>query len=201
MPRRARKDMPRVQRFVHEYVWGKHAGHVTKAALAAGFGQGKNPELHEQSASNYGCQLLRRPDIKAKVDAEFAQKEAMFKAKAVRVAEECYLQATARIADALDDDGNLLPKKLWPEELRAAVVSLEVDLAPPRSGTADDGEYECKGIGIVAKLKAESKRASQELFLKWAGKLKDVVQHEGLTLEELALAADKKLRAQRAAAE
>lgn len=172
MPRRARKDMPRVQRFIHEYVWGKHAGHVTKCAVAAGFGQGKIVELHQQSAANYGYQLLRRPDIKAAVAKENAEKRTLLRDKSVRIIEDTYRQATVDVADLFDENGNLLDVQAIPEDARRAIASIEVERRT--EGRGDDAE-----VYYIHKIKLHDKRASQELFLKWAQELNDKVEHSG----------------------
>lgn len=169
MPRRKHKDMPRVKQFVHEYVWGKHAGQVMRSAQAAGFGKGKITEIAEQSACNYGHQLLRRKEIAEQVAKEQAEKKALFKSKALRVAEEVYLQATADIGDVFKD-GKLLDTEKMPEDARRAVQSIEVE-------ERTDGRGEDAETYYLHKIKLVDKKASQELFLKWAGELSDKVDH------------------------
>lgn len=170
MPRRKREGMPRVLQFVHEYVWGKHAGHITNSALAAGFGKGDTA-----SAANYGCELLRRPKVKALVDAELAEKRVLFKQKALRVAEETFAQATARLTDAFDANGDFKPMKDWPDELQRALVKSEVEVIKFGTGGTmlSDGAISPTISGRVLKIAIADKKASQELYLKWAGELNE----------------------------
>lgn len=178
MPRRKREELPRVLRFVHEYVWGKHSGNITKSALAAGYGNGKIPELHEESASNYGCQLLRRKSVADLVAKETSAKRELFKQKAIRVAEETYRQAVADIGDIFKE-GRLLSTDEMPEDARRSIQSIEVE--ERTEGQGEDAE-----TYYVHKVKLVDKKASQELFLKWAGDLKDKVELSGtVRLEDL----------------
>lgn len=178
----------RVQLFVWEYVWGENAGNGAKCAELAGFAK-KKPD----DARKYGYQLLRKPHVAAFVEAEAAEKERLFKQKAARVAEETYRLATVDPNDLVGDDGNLLALNKMPMEARRSIASIEVE-------EVWDGHGEDRvQTGLLRKVKLHDKRAAQELFLKYAGKLKDKVEIEaGATLEQIVLAADRLVREKQA---
>lgn len=184
MPRRKRADMPRVDRFLEELVWGKNAGNITESALTAGFGRGKIVEESRRSASNYGCELLRQPEVKKRYEAQIAEKKALFKHKALRVAEETFAMATARLTDAFDEHGDFKPMKDWPDELQRALVKSEVEVMKFGGGGAvlDDGGVVKEAIsGNVLKIGIADKIGAQRLFLQWSGELSDKldVNHSG----------------------
>jgi phage terminase small subunit len=182
-----RVTSPRVKRFVWEYVWGEHAGNGAHCALAAGFGKKLG------MARRYAWQILRKPNVKALVEAQAAEKESLLKQKAVRTAEETYRLATVDPKDLIGKDGNLLPLHKMPADARRAIASIEVEEV--WEGHGEDREQ----TGLLHKVKLHDKRAAQELFLKYAGKLKDKVELEaGATLEQLVLAADKLARERQA---
>lgn len=189
-----KRDTSRVKRFIHEYVWGSRAGNITESALLAGFGQGKLVEESRRSAGNYGCELLRRKDVADTIAKQQAEKAAFLKSRDVEIAEEMYAMSKARLTDALDDNGQLKPVKDWPEYVKAAALQFEIEALPGSEGEADDGTFSRPPRGVLVKVRLHEKKGPGELFLKWAGKLKDVVKHEGLNLEQLVLEADRKLK-------
>lgn len=195
----ARKPV-NVRAFVHEYVWGEHAGNATDCARVAGLCKG-----NRKSQAQYGCRLLRKPGVRELVDKELAEKELLLKQKALRVAEETFALATVDIGDAFGAEGELLPvgsgflakdgKPLrMPAAVRRSIASIEVE-------TRQEGRGEDAETYVVTKLKLHDKRAAQELFLKYSGKLKDKVEVEASeqTLEAIVLSAEKIRRAREAA--
>jgi phage terminase small subunit len=167
--------MPRVKRFVAEYVWGANAGKPLPCALAAGYGAGS-----KRHASTTAYELSRRPGVRALIAAEQAERERALKDRFLAVAEETYRLATVDIGVLFGEGGALLPLAGMPEDARRAIASIEVEELFEGAG----GER--TQIGVTRKIKIHDKRAAQDLFLKFAGKLKEQVQVEGLsTLEQL----------------
>jgi hypothetical protein len=180
---------PRVLAFVHEYVWGAHAGNGARSLVAAGLAKGD-----VRKARRYSYELLRKPAVKALVEAETAEKETQLKQKAARAAEETFLLATADIRQLFDADDKLLAVRKMPAQIRRAIASIEVEKRV-------DGRGEDAEVYYVTKVKLHDKRAAQELFLKYAGKLKDKIEVEaGATLEQLVLQADRLYRERQARA-
>ena len=165
MPRRKPEQLPRVQQFVHEYVWGKHAGNVTRSAIAAGYGNGD-----ENHARNYGCQLLRRKTVADLVTKEHAEKRSLFKQKAIDVAERTYLRAMADIGQAYQN-GKLLDPDAMPDEIRLALHKIEVE-------ERHEGEGEDAEVYYIHKIGLADPTANSTLFLKWAGDLREKVDVE-----------------------
>jgi phage terminase small subunit len=130
----------------------------------------------KKSANDISKQLQRHPVVRGAIDKGLDERERELKDRAIKTMEHAYAQATTEITDLFDDDGAPLPISKMPREARRAIASVEV-------------EYEwCEGKRIpkLAKIKLHDKRASQELFAKYAGKLKDRIEVEGaLTLDEL----------------
>jgi phage terminase small subunit len=131
-------------------------------------------------AGHAAYQLLRKPHVLAEYERQLEEKEKLVKLEGLQQAQETALQGRARLGDVLDADGNLRPFKDWPLEVKASLAQIEVEDLHEGSGA------ERTHIGVLRKIKLHDKRASQELFLKWAGKLKDRVEIEGgLTLDQL----------------
>lgn len=108
--------------------------------------------------------LMRKPHVRARVDELLAERERVLKDKAVRVLEETYLQAVVDPGEMYDENGALLPVHQMPAHVRRA-IAVEVE-------TRSDGL-------VITKAKLHDKRASQELFAKYAGKLKERVELGG----------------------
>lgn len=158
--------------FVAEYLVDFNA---TAAATRAGYSA--------KTAMQQGSRLLKVPKIHDAVKAALADREAEIKLRAARVAEETYGQAVVDLGDAVDADGKLLPlgsglkdaagKELrMPASVRRAIASVEIE-------TRTEGRGEDAESYTVTKIKLHDKRASQELFLKYAGKLSDKVELTG----------------------
>jgi phage terminase small subunit len=171
----ARAPKSAVRAFVHEYVWGDHAGNATECARIAGLCKG-----NRKSQAQYGWRLLRKPAVRVLVEAQFAERETLLKQKAARVAEETYRLATVDIAEVVGKDGKLLDLRKMPEDARRAIASIEVEEL--FEGTGKDRTH----VGVLHKVKLHDKKGAQELFLKYSGKLKDKVELEASeTLEQL----------------
>jgi phage terminase small subunit len=159
--------------FIKKLVWSDPPITQAEAARQAGY--------EDKDASHAGYQLLKRPQVKAAYERQLAQREELIKLDALRIAEETKSQALANLSAVLDADGNLAPFKDWPDEVKRSLQKIEVE--DLHEGSGEDRRH----IGVLRKIWLHDKRASQELFLKWAGKLKDKLELEapGLTLDQL----------------
>ncbi|HEX4386045.1 MAG TPA: terminase small subunit [Myxococcales bacterium] len=158
--------------FVAEYLVDFNA---TAAATRAGYSA--------KTAMQQGSRLLKVPKIREAVQAALAEREQLLKERAVRVLEETYGQAVVDLGDAVDADGKLLPlgsgfkdaagKELrMPAAVRRAIASVEIE-------TRTEGRGEDAESYTVTKIKLHDKKASQELFLRAAGKLRNKVELTG----------------------
>jgi hypothetical protein len=170
----ARTLNARQRLFVRELVWSDPPVSQAEAARRAGF--------KDKESAHAGYQLLRRAQVRAEYEKQLAEREELVKLRALRVAEETERLATVDIGDAFDAKGGLLPigsgflgpdgKPLrMPEQVRRAIASIEVE-------TRYEGRGEEAEAYTVTKVKLHDKRAAQELFLKFSGKLKDKVEHD-----------------------
>jgi phage terminase small subunit len=152
----------------------------TLAAEGAGYSK--------HSASDRSKDLQRYTRVREAIDKGLAEKERELKDKVVRTMEHAYAQATADIAELFDDEGNPLPLRKMPREARRAIHSVEVEF---EDVTQEGGTVRRRPR--LAKIKLHDKRASQELFAKYAGKLKDKVEMDATkSFAELVLAAQRK---------
>jgi phage terminase small subunit len=144
------------------------------------------------SANDISKSLQRHPVIRGAIDKALDERERELKDKAVRTMEHAYAQATADIAELFDEEGAPLPLSKMPREVRRAIHSIEVEFENVIVKQMQDGkEVETvKRIPRLAKVKLHDKRASQELFVKYSGKLKDRVEFEAPALEQLIMQAD-----------
>lgn len=163
---------PRTLAFVHEYVWGKHAGVGSRSVLAAGLAKG-----NLVAAEKYASQLIRRPVVVALLEKELAEKKRQLKQRAAHAAEVSYQRAVADPGEALDEKGEPIPLHLMPPAIRRAVKSVKI-LYEDREVHADDG-VTVKRIPRIAEMEFHDSRADRELFLKYSGELKDEVKHTG----------------------
>src|SRR4051812_16507162 len=152
----------------------------TLAAEGAGYSK--------HSASDRSKDLQRYTRVREAIDKGLAEKERELKDKVVRTMEHAYCQATADIAELFDEDGAPLPLSKMPRDVRRAIHSIEVEFDEVAK---EDGAV--ARVPRVAKIKLHDKRASQELFAKYAGKLKDRVELDATeSYADMVLAAQRK---------
>ena len=90
--------------------------------------------------------------------------------------------AFSSLQDLVDDDGNLLPIKEWPQDAAAAVSSVELT---KRNLVAGDGAQE-----NVVKIRLWDKPANVQILMKHLGLLTDQVDHKHSGRFELVWAED-----------
>jgi phage terminase small subunit len=135
----------------------------------------------KHSASDISKSLQRHPVVRGAIDKGLDERERELKDKAVKTMEHAYAQATAEIFECFDEDGAPLPLSKMPREVRRAIHSIEVEF---ENVVGEDGTV--RRVPRLAKIKLHDKRASQELFAKYAGKLKDSIDLRVVdTLEQL----------------
>lgn len=170
-----RKLSDRQKRYVDHYL----ACLVGKtAAERAGYSK--------RSAEVISYALQRQPVVRAAIEAGLAEREVALKDMAIDAMAHTYSQATTNLTDLLDDEGAMLPLSKISEKAKRAIQSIEVE-------TRWDGRGEDAVSYKVTKVKIHDKRASQELFAKYSGKLKDRVEHDATqSYADMVLAAQRK---------
>lgn len=142
----------------------------------------------KKSARDRSKDLQRNAKVREAIDRGIAEKERELKDKCVRTMEHAYAQATADIAELFDDEGNPLPLRKMPRDARRAIQAIEVEF---EEVTDEDGSV--RRVPRLARIKLHDKRASQELFAKYADKLKDKVQLDATqSYADMVLAAQRK---------
>lgn len=158
--------------FVREYVWGQSAGNATDCMRLAGYGVA--------AAASGAFQLMRRPIVKATIAKEMDEKEELVKLRSLRWVAELERIALMDPEKLFDADGKLLSVRAMSEDARRCIAAIDVE------AIYEGGGRERIQTGEVRKFKLHDKKGALELLLKWAGKLKDKVEHDlGESLEQL----------------
>lgn len=151
---------PKQERFVQEYVVDLNA---TQAAIRAGYS--------EDTAYSQGQRLLKNVEVQS-----FVEKARNEQAKRTGVTADTILFELLRIArsdlgQAFDDNGNLLPIKEIPEDVRRAISGVET------FEEFDGHGVERVKIGETRKLKFWDKTRALELLGKHLGLYVEKVDH------------------------
>lgn len=125
-----------------------------------------------------GPRTLRRPHVRAAVDAELAHIWDALRDRALAAAQITADRAEADPLEALDPAGNPLPLHLMPQRARRALKSMHV-LYQDKERMRDDGVRILERVPLVADLTWFDSRPDRELALKLAGKLKEQVELGG----------------------
>lgn len=148
---------PRQEKFIVLYL---KLGNATASAIGAGYA--------ERSAAQTGYDLLRNPQIAARIAKPLQQVAERAELSAVRVLEEMRRLAFADIRPFFNADGSPKPISEWTEEMGSQCSSVEVVLKNARAG---DGV-----IDEVLKLRLHQKQGPLEMLGKHFKLLTDVVQ-------------------------
>lgn len=132
---------------------------ATQAAIRAGYSA--------KTAKQQGDRLLTYVDVSRAIQTELADRS-----KRTGITAERALVEVARLAfndprKAFDDNGNLLPIKKWPDEVAAAISSIESEEF--FSGRGEDKI----NVGHIKKIKFWDKGKQLELVMKHLGLLLD----------------------------
>jgi phage terminase small subunit len=138
--------------FAHEYLVDRNG---TQAAIRAGYSA--------RSAGSMAGDLLKKPEIRSLVDRGLEKLTEKTEVKVERVLLELHRILLADPVQALQDDGALRPLSEWPEDLRRAISSMEIEEL--FAGRGDDREQ----IGRLAKVKFWSKTESAQQLLRVLG--------------------------------
>jgi phage terminase small subunit len=151
----AKKLNARQRIFVQEYVWGQSAGVGADCARIAGF-KDKEPD-------HAAYQVLRKPHVRAAVEAGFKEKEELVKLRSLRWVAELERIALMDPEKLFDKDGNLLSVSAMSEDARRCIAAIDVE------AMYEGGGRERIQTGEVRKFKLHDKKGALELLLKWAG--------------------------------
>lgn len=141
------KLTPKLRRFVDEYLIDLNA---TQAAIRAGYSK--------RSASSIGEENLRKPEVRALVDARQAKRAERVEVKADDVLRELQTFGHFDPKDCFGPDGNLLSPPDMPEHARRALQSFDVEEI--WEGKGDDRHQ----VGVVKKVKFWNKPQGLELL-------------------------------------
>lgn len=175
------------RRFAHEYVIDFKAGDAWARAGGA-----------KKSAYTLGPATLRKPHVRAYVDEVLREHELLIHDHAVMVQRVVLDRALVDPGDALDEKGAFLPLKSMSPALRRAIKSYRV-VYTDKVQLRDDGAKIVERVLMAAELDMHDMLPAAQLALKLMGKLKDVVKHEGLNLEQLVLEAHREMKEEEAA--
>ncbi|WP_454618360.1 terminase small subunit [Bradyrhizobium cenepequi] len=155
---------PKQSKFVDEYLLDLNA---TQAAVRAGYSA--------KSANELGAQLLRKPQVKAAIDAARAARSAETKIDAAWVLKRLAAEAEADVADIYTEGGAVKPVHQWPKIWRQGLV------AGIKHQELRDGEGNRTGEFIVD-VKISDRIRRLELIGKHIGvnAFQEQVNHTGL---------------------
>jgi phage terminase small subunit len=145
-------------RFIHEYLKDLNA---SKAAIRAGFSV-KNADV-------VGPKLLTIASVRKEIDAAIARREHRLNLQADDVVRELHRAATVDVAHAFDRNGALLQLHEMSEDVRRAIVSVEVDEMKDSDGNV---------YGYTRKVKFNDKLRALELLGKHLGMFVERHEHE-----------------------
>jgi phage terminase small subunit len=162
------KLSPKQQRFVEEYLVDLNA---TQAAIRAGY--------NANSAKQQGQRLLTKDDVQAAVTAG---REALAKATGItaqRVLEEYAKIGFSDLRGFFAPDGSLLPISELPDDLAAAVSSVEV-VTKAIPGVSDEHLEDQPHGGALKRSGAEVEHVHKLKLWDKKGALDSVARHLGM---------------------
>lgn len=162
---------PKHRRFVIEYL-------VDQNGKAAAIRAGYSPVSAESTASV----ILSDPKVRATVDAALEQRAKEAGASVEEVVTILTRVAKADLRRVVDEHGRVLPLQEIPEDLAAAISSIEVEelfgtqeAIGPRGGVRKERVQ----IGYTTKVKLWDKNKAAELLGKWLRMWKEQLEHSG----------------------
>lgn len=141
------------QAFVREYLIDLNA---TQAAIRAGYSA--------KTAEQQGSRLLRNAEVQRAVSEGQKERSEKTGITAQWVLERLADEATADLADILNDEGGLKPVNEWPLIWRQGLVS-GIDIEELFAGQGEDREQ----VGFVKKVKLSDRIKRIELIGKHVG--------------------------------
>ncbi len=156
--------------FVKEYLVDRNG---TRAALAAGYGAKSKGKKAAKIAGVQATRMLVKPSIKAAIEAGTEKHLKKADLTAQMVLDEIRKLAFVNTTEAFNPDGTMKALTDLPEDVQAAMASLEVDEI-----FAGRGKNRVK-VGHTRKFKAFDKVRSLEMLAKYYKLLTDVQEHRG----------------------
>lgn len=151
---------PKQLRFVEEFALDCNA---TQAAIRAGYSQ--------RTARQIGAENLSKPVIQQAIKTRLQKHTEAVGVTVERVLQELTRMAWVDIGEAFDEQGVLKPIHDIPEDVRRAIVSIEVDEL--WEGTGKDREQ----VGVTRKVRFADKKGSNELLGKYLKMFIDQIEH------------------------
>lgn len=145
-----------------------------------GAGAARRAQYSEKTAKEQGSQQLAKPEVQARVRELMDARLAKIDKRADAVLKELERIGYVDPLPILTEDGAVKHLKDWPEDLRRALQSIDVQETFEMEGS------ERVWTGYIKKIKFWDKPKSLELLGKSEALFKDKVEHSGsLTLEAL----------------
>ncbi len=168
---------PNQARFVEEYLVDLNG---RQAAIRAGYA--------EKSAEVQASQLLRKPKVRAAVDAALAARSERVQVTTDEVLREFKRLALVDIGQAFTPEGALKPLAEMDVDVRRSIASIEVDETWV-DGKDEDGKPKRYLVGQLRKVKFWDKKGALDSLAKHKGMFIERVEHSAsASLEELILA-------------
>lgn len=162
------------QRFIDEYLIDLNA----TQAYARVYG------VKTKVAEAAGCRLLGNVKVASAIAHAAEERTKNAGVTVERVLKELTRMAWVDIAEAYDENGALKPIHDIPEDIRRAIVSIEVDEIWEWQGSGENRER--IQIGETKKIKLADKKGSNELLGKYLKMFIDQMEHSASgTLAEL----------------
>jgi phage terminase small subunit len=154
----------REQRFIEAYL-GDADGHITKAALAAGYSQ--------RTAAQQGSRLLKKVEIQQAIQQRQAKRAEIADVTAAQVIKELARIGFSDVRKVFAPSGALKPAHEWDDETAAAIAG--VDVVEMAGGAAIGGDGGLQHVPMYTKkLKLWDKNSALEKLAKTLG-----MYHEG----------------------
>lgn len=155
---------PKQQRFIEEYLVDLNA---TEAAKRAGYS--------EKTAYSQGQRLLKNAEVAAQISEAQQERGEKTGVTAERVLEELGSIGFSDIRHCFTRSGHLKRPEEWPDEVAAAISSVEV-VTRPGAELDEDGRRE---IEYVHKLRLWDKNSALEKIAKHLGMFVERHEHTG----------------------
>lgn len=149
-------------RFCQEYLVDYNA---TQAATRAGYSK--------DTAGSIGSENLKKPEIQSYINRLLEEQRLRTEITADKVLIELYKLGTADIRRIFTDSGQLASINSLPDDIAAAVTSVEV--VTRNAGTNEDGTAE---IEYVHKIRLADKKGALELLGKNLKLFSEKIEHE-----------------------
>lgn len=146
--------------FCHNYFGGKTQGNAVRSYLAAGF----------VSASDSAAAVAASNLLKATYIQAYLTKLARDACAAAEVTTEMLVRGfawacEAQVSDLFDDQGNLLPKKDWPDALKYAVQSIKAKRVYETIVDPTDSSKTIRvQVGVEWDIKMENKTENRKVL-------------------------------------